>query len=221
MASKQLPLQERETSSRLLSSILPDIIVNKLQHGERDISFQVSSALIMFVDIVSFTPWCGSHDAAYVMKILNRLFLEFDGILKLFDRLMKIKCIDDCYMCGRGIFDADNQPRIHASQMVTFGLDVIKRMQLLNVELGIRIGINTGRPIIAGILGIDKPTFDIFGPAICFAAMMEHHGVPMNVHIPQSTYDLIRFGTFIIKERGDVEVKSKVCHTYIVSGRRQ
>jgi class 3 adenylate cyclase len=225
MASKQLLLQERETNSRLLSSILPDIIVNKLQNGERDISFQVSSASIMFVDIVSFTPWCGSHDAAYVMKILNRLFLEFDCILKPFDRLMKIKCIGDCYMCAGGIFDTVNQPKIHASQIVTFGVDIINRLQLLNLELGetlrIRVGINTGGPIVAWVLGIDKPTFDILGPAICLAALMEHHGVPMNVHIPQSTYDLIQSDRFIIAERGDVEVKGKIYHTYVVSGRRQ
>ncbi|KAH0800550.1 Adenylate and Guanylate cyclase catalytic domain containing protein [Histomonas meleagridis] len=156
------------------------------------------------------------------MKTLNRLFLEFDRILKKYERMMKIKCIGDCYMCAGGIFDEINQPAEHTKQTISFGIDIIKAIQLLDIELNeslrIRVGVNTGGPIVAGVLGIEKPTFDILGSAICLAAMMEHHGVPMNVHIPQHCYDLV-FGTiFRIKERGDVEVKGKMYHTYVVTG---
>jgi class 3 adenylate cyclase len=109
--------------------------------------------------------------------------------------------------------------------MISFGLDMIHALQLLNIELSetlrMRVGVNTGGPIVAGVLGIDKPTFDILGPAICLAAAMEHHGVPMNVHIPQHCYDLVYASHFMIHERGDVEVKGKTYHTYIVSGYKQ
>jgi guanylate cyclase len=176
----------------------------------------------MFVDIVSFTPWCGSHEASYVMSILNRLFAEFDRILKNYDRMTKIKCIGDCYMCAAGIFDQVHQPSIHAAQAVSFGLDIIKALQVLNIDidetLRIRVGVNTGGPIVAGVLGIDKPTFDILGPAICFAAMMEHHGVPMCVHIPQHCMELIYGDRFVIDPRGEVDVKGTAYQTYIVTG---
>ena len=222
VASQKLLVEEGIKSEKLLLMILPPIIVNKLQNGEKNISFAVKSASIMFVDIVSFTPWCGSNTAAYVMKTLNRLFAEFDRILKKYDRMTKIKCIGDCYMCAGGIFDEVNQPAEHAKQAVSFGIDIISALKLLNIELNeklrIRVGVNTGGPIVAGVLGIEKPTFDILGPDICLAAMMEHHGVPMHVHIPQHCYDLIYGTYFRIKERGDVEVKGKMYHTYIVSG---
>jgi class 3 adenylate cyclase len=81
--------------------------------------------------------------------------------------------------------------------------------------------VNTGGPLVAGVLGIDKPTFDILGPAICLAAAMEHHGVPMMVHISKQTYDLIYGDNFLIHERGDVEVKGRTHHTYLVSGCKQ
>ena len=222
IASNKLLVEEGIKSEKLLLMILPPIIVNKLQSGEKNISFSVKSASIMFVDIVSFTPWCGSNTADYVMSTLNRLFLEFDRILKKYDRMTKIKCIGDCYMCAGGIFDEINQPAEHTKQTVSFGIDIINALQLLNIELSeslrIRVGVNTGGPIVAGVLGIDKPTFDILGPDICLAAMMEHHGVPMHVHIPQHCYELIYASGFRIKERGDVEVKGKIYHTYVVSG---
>jgi guanylate cyclase len=214
--------EEGVKSENLLLMILPPIIVKKLQGGEKHISFSVQSASILFLDIVSFTPWCGSHEAAYVMATLNRLFLEIDRLLRNRDRLTKIKCIGDCYMCAGGLFDTVHQPQLHAEQMVSFGLDIIHTLQLLNIELSetlrIRVGINTGGPLVAGVLGIDKPTFDILGPAICLAAAMEHHGVPMTVHIPEMTYDLVYDSNFIIQERGNVEVKGKVYHRYLVTG---
>jgi class 3 adenylate cyclase len=222
IASNKLLVEEGIKSRDLLLMILPPVIVTKLQSGEQNISFTVKSASIMFVDIVSFTPWCGSHPASYVMATLNRMFLEFDRILKTYDRVDKIKCIGDCYMCAGGIFDEVNQPTEHTRQTISFGLDIIQALQLLNIELGehlrIRVGVNTGGPIVAGVLGIEKPTFDILGPPICLAAMMEHHGVPMKVHIPQHCYELVYGPFFRISERGDVKVKEKVYHTYVVSG---
>jgi class 3 adenylate cyclase len=150
------------------------------------------------------------------------MFLEFDRIIKTYDRMTKVKCIGDCYMCAGGLFDKRHQPAIHALQTVSFGLDIIRALQLLNIEIGenlrIRVGVNTGGPIVAGVLGIDKPVFDILGPAICFAAMMEQRGVPMNVHIPQHCFDLISGSNLIINERGDTEVKGKMYRTYVVAG---
>jgi class 3 adenylate cyclase/PAS domain-containing protein len=225
VAADKLLREEGVKSEKLLLMILPPIIVKKLQNGEKNISFAVKSASILFLDIVSFTPWCGSHDASYVMSTLNRLFLEYDRLLKARDRLTKIKCIGDCYMCGGGLFDIVNQPQIHAEQMVSFGLDVIHALQLVNIDLSeslrIRVGVNTGGPLVAGVLGIEKPTFDILGPAICLGAAMEHHGIPMTVHIPKQCYDLVYGSHFIIQERGDVEHKGKVYHTYLVTGYKQ
>ena len=212
--------EERAKSDKLLASILPPSLVVRVQRGEKNISFAVQSATILFLDIVSFTPWCASNTAAVVMQTLNTLFKLLDNKLATHQTATKIKCIGDCYMCAGGIFDVVNQPNVHAKEIVEFGQESIECVRQLDKEndlsLQIRVGINTGGPIVAGVLGTEKPTFEILGPAINMAQQMEHHGVPMLVHISRSVYELVYGGAFIIKERGQVEIKSGKVITYLV-----
>ena len=212
--------EERAKSDKLLASILPPSLVVRVQKGEKNISFAVQSATILFLDIVSFTPWCASNTAAMVMQTLNTMFKLLDNKLATHQTATKIKCIGDCYMCAGGIFDEVNQPNVHAKEIVEFGQESIDCIRQLDKENGlslqIRVGINTGGPIVAGVLGTEKPTFEILGPAINMAQQMEHHGVPMQVHISRSVYELVYGGAFVIKERGQIEIKSGKVITYLV-----
>jgi class 3 adenylate cyclase len=213
--------EESAKSDALLASILPPSLVKRVQAGEKNISFAVQSASISFIDIVEFTPWCGSLPAATVMKTLNALFAKFDACVGKRATLTKIKCIGDCYMCAGGIFSEVNQPAVHAKDMVSFGLDAIASIEELNGEvnqtLRIRVGVNTGGPIVAGVLGVGKPTFEILGPPINMAQQMEHHGVPMQVHVSRAVYELVYGDTFQIKERGATEINTGTVITYLVS----
>ncbi|OHS97131.1 Adenylate and Guanylate cyclase catalytic domain containing protein [Tritrichomonas foetus] len=217
--------EEKSKSDILLSSILPPSLVKRVQAGEKNISFAVQSATIVFMDIVSFTPWCGSLPADKVMSTLNYLFKLFDACAANYPTMTKIKCIGDCYMAAGGVFSEVNNPTEHAKEVVSFGLDALDSIGILNKELNeslqIRVGINSGGPIVAGVLGIGKPTFEILGPAINMAQQMEHHGVPMQVHVSRSVYELIYGDAFIIKERGSVEVKGGEVITYLVSRKKQ
>ncbi|KAK8839186.1 hypothetical protein M9Y10_032114 [Tritrichomonas musculus] len=107
-----------------------------------------------------------------------------------------------------------------AKEIVNFGLDALDAITDLNKELNeslkIRVGYNTGGPIIAGVLGVGKPTFEILGPAINMAQHMEHHGVPSKVHVSRSVYELIYGDLYDIKERGQFEVKNGTVVTFIV-----
>ncbi|OHT14671.1 Adenylate and Guanylate cyclase catalytic domain containing protein [Tritrichomonas foetus] len=212
--------EEKMKSDKLLSSILPPKLVSRVAAGEKDISFAVQSVTIVFMDIVSFTPWCGSLPAATVMSTLNMLFKEFDALTQMHVTMTKIKCIGDCYMGAGGIFMDVNQPTAHAKDVVEFGLDAIDAVGTLNEKIGqslrIRVGVNTGGPIVAGVLGTEKPTFEILGPTINMAQQMEHHGVPMKVHISRAVYELIYGGNFKIQERGEVEIKNGNTVTYLV-----
>jgi len=212
--------EESNKSDILLSSILPPTLVKRVKDGETNISFSVQSASIIFLDIISFTPWCSSNTASYVMMVLNRLYKEFDSVIHNYPSLTKVKCIGDCYMAAGGIFTEINQPSQHAKESVEFGLAAIQTVIMLDKELNeklqIRIGINTGGPIVAGVLGSGKPTFEILGPAINLAQQMEHHGIPMKVHISRHVYELIYGGPFNIKEKGETEVKNGTIMTYIV-----
>lgn len=213
--------EERAKSDQLLATILPKSLVKRVQEGEKNISFSVQSASILFLDIVGFTPWCGSLPAVTVMATLNTMFKRLDAILAMQHTMTKIKCIGDCYMAAGGIFSEVNQPATHAKEVVVFGLKSIRAIIDLNRELNenlkIRVGVNTGGPIVAGVLGIGKPTFEILGPAINMAQQMEHHGLPMAVHITRSVYELIYGDSFKVHERGMVEVKGGRVLTYLVT----
>jgi class 3 adenylate cyclase len=157
------------------------------------------------------------------MMTLNNLFWRFDTNCSNYSTMTRIKCIGDCYMAAGGVFSDVNQPAEHAKQVVSFGLDSLESVNQMNQELGehlqIRVGVNTGGPIVAGVLGggVGKPTFEIIGPAINMAQQMEHHGIPMAVHVSRTVYELIYGDQFVVKERGAVEVKGGVVVTYLVT----
>ena len=124
-------------------------------------------------------------------------------------------------MAAGGIFCETNQPAKHAKETVDFGLEAIKVINKVNELMGeslkIRVGVNTGGPIIAGVLGTAKPTFEILGKPINMAQQMEHHGIPMSVHISRPVYELIYGGSHRIKERGQINIKNGQVFTYLVS----
>ncbi|EAY03761.1 Adenylate and Guanylate cyclase catalytic domain containing protein [Trichomonas vaginalis G3] len=217
---EKLIADEKKKSDSMLASILPPMLVPRVQAGEKNISFSVQSATVLFLDVVEFTPWCGSHDAQYVMRMLNIMFKEFDAITNAHKTMTKIKCIGDCHMAAGGIFDEVNQPAVHAKEVVDFGTLVIKKLldidESENEKLRIRVGINTGGHIVAGVIGTEKPTFEILGPAINIAHEMENKGVPMKVHISRPVYELIYGQQFDIKERGEIDVKGGKMFTYLV-----
>jgi class 3 adenylate cyclase len=202
----RLVCEERNRSDQLLSSILPARLVPRVRAGEQHISLSVQSATIAFLGIVSFTSWYGSLSAAIVMRTFNLLFKELDALVAIHSTMTRIKCIGDCYMAAGGIFMDPNQPQVHAKGMVDFGLDSIQAVERINGEihqhLQIRVGIHTGGPIVVGVLGTAKPTFEILGPAINMAQQMEHTGIAMAVHISRAVYELIYGASFSVKERG-------------------
>lgn len=214
---------EKARSDNLLQSILPASLVRRVQNGEKTISFEVKTASILFMDIVSFTPWCGSLPAGTVMSTLNRLFKSFDSLVQTYSTMTKIKCIGDCYMAACGVFDDISQPAVTSKEAVSFGLDAIEAVTRINGEIGenlrIRVGVNTGGPIVAGVLGVGKPTFEILGPAINMAQQMEHHGVPMQVHISRTVYEFVYGDVFVMKEREPMQIKDQTIVTYLVTGR--
>jgi class 3 adenylate cyclase len=93
--------EEKSKSDKMLASIIPSNLLQRVKEGEKNISFSVQSASVFFLDIVEFTPWCGSHPANIVMNALNRIFVELDRGLSKHPSLTKIKCIGDfgCYVC--------------------------------------------------------------------------------------------------------------------------
>jgi len=216
----QLICDERKKSDQLLETILPKRLVGRVIGGEKNISLTVKSSSIVFIDIVEFTPWCSSLPASQVMKTLNQIFREFDHIIQSKPTMTKIKCIGDCYMAAGGLLVDVNQPATHAKEAIEFGLEAIQVIHSINKEhnynMAIRVGTHTGGPIVAGVIGTDKPTFEIFGPSIKIAQQMEHHGVPMKIQITRAVYELIYGYGYTIKERGEMQIAGQKMITYLI-----
>jgi class 3 adenylate cyclase len=155
------------------------------------------------------------------MGVLNLFFQKLDAVINSLPTMTRIKCIGDCYMCAGGIFMEVNQPIVHATEAVAFGLRALDELEAVNREmdqkLRIRVGINTGGPIVGGVIGCGKPTFEILGPAINMAQQMEHHGIPLQIQISRSVYELIYGNSFKVRERGQIEIKNGSVVTYLVS----
>jgi PAS domain S-box-containing protein len=201
-------------SEQLLFQILPRGIVIRLNQGERDVSFSVPQASIIFVDIVKFSQYAAMLSPSDIMGSLSSLFASFDKVAKNFNLLTKIKLIGDIYMAATGLFASeDENPNEHAVQIVKFGLGCICELEDVNQKLGanlqVRVGANSGGPVLAGVLGTDKPVFDIIGDPINVAARLQTTDVPGKVQIPQSTYELVAHADFKIGQRGETFLKGK------------
>ena len=200
-------------SEKLLFQILPRDIVNRLNSGETDISFSVSSASIIFIDIVKFSDYAATLSPPQIMENLSTIFARFDTICSNFPLITKIKLIGDVYMAAAGLFTQDEPPSNHASQIVQFGLDVLTALEDVNATLDsslqVRIGVNTDGPLIAGVLGTDKPLFDIIGDPINVAARLQSTCIPGTVQISHTTYEVIREMNFNIEQRGEIYLKGK------------
>lgn len=209
-------------SEKLLYQILPRDIVVQINRGEKDISFIVPSASIIFIDIVKFSDYSASLTAQEIMHNLSFFFNAIDNICAHYEILTKIKLIGDIYMAAGGLFNPEAPAEKHAEQIVMFGCEVIRELDEINnsldANLSVRVGINTGGPIIAGVLGKDKPAFDIIGDAINVAARLQSTDEANFVQISQATYDLVSQLNFEIRPRGEVYLKGKGNQkTYLVN----
>lgn len=199
--------KEKQNVEELLDSILPHNIAVSLLNGQSEISFEVERACILFSDIVSFTPMCSNMTAKQIMNTLNWLFTEFDTELAQFARVTKLKTIGDAYVCAAGIFEGDGPLGEAAKEIVTFGTHMHESISMINQKHGtaihMRIGIHTGGPLICGVLGKEKPLFEVIGTTVNIAEDLEASSLHDKIHISQDTYDLVTSLNLKMVERGD------------------
>lgn len=200
-------------SEKLLYQILPKDIVVRLNRGEKDISFTIPMATIYFIDIIKFSQYAATLSPSEIMQNLSIVFTTFDKVTAGFPMVTKIKLIGDVYMAAAGIFNQDIPPTEPAKEAVKSCLKCLRSMEdintRLNASLEVRIGVNSGGPLIGGILGVDKPTFDIIGDPINIASRLQSSDIPGRVQISASTKELIQGPEFSIEERGEVFLKGK------------
>ena len=207
---------EKAKSDHLLLNILPVSIADRLKKKEETIADRYDEVTVLFSDLVGFTVFSAKHTPKELVYKLNILFSKFDDLLDKY-KIEKIKTIGDALMLVSG---APRRYKNHAIEMAHMALDMYDELRSFNEEYGealdLRIGLHTG-PVVAGVMGKKKFTYDLWGDAVNTASRMESHGIPGIVHLSEATYLKIKDQGFNIEDRGEIEVKGKgMMHTYIL-----
>lgn len=201
---------EKETSEELLHNILPTQVAKELKENGFAEAQQFSNATVIFTDFKDFTNYAGHFSPYELVKTLNEYFSEFDRIIESYG-IEKIKTIGDSYMAAGGLLDAGKTNARHVVKAALEMTDFIEKQKVLRGDKAfeMRTGIHTG-PVVAGIVGVKKFQYDIWGDTVNIASRMETHGEVGKVNISQSTYELIKDDPqFQFEPRGKVAAKGK------------
>jgi adenylate cyclase len=203
---------EQQKSEQLLLNILPRAVVDKLKQLEGSLAERFDDVTILFADIVNFTPLAAQISPLELVNWLNQIFSTFDRLAEQY-QLEKIKTIGDAYMVVGGL----PLPRLdHAETIMEMALAMQEAATRINrtdsQEFQLRIGINTG-PVVAGVIGIKKFSYDLWGDAVNIASRMESQGVPGKIQITEATYQRLKH-RYAFEEVGQVMVKG---HGYLTT----
>ncbi|NEO83606.1 MAG: adenylate/guanylate cyclase domain-containing protein [Spirulina sp. SIO3F2] len=209
---------EKERSEGLLRNILPDKIACRLKSENQTIADSFAAVTVLFADIVGFTQLSSQICATDLVELLNSIFSRFDRLAEEHG-LEKIKTIGDAYMVVAGL----PEPRAdHAQAIAEMALDMQQAVDDFNHEanhmLQIRVGIHTGSAV-AGVIGLKKFAYDIWGDTVNTASRMESHGIPGRIHISADVYEQLH-SHYSFEPRGEIEIKGKgKMKTYLLNGR--
>ncbi|MFT5513063.1 MAG: class 3 adenylate cyclase [Bacteroidia bacterium] len=203
--------QEKEKSDALLRNILPQSIADELKEMGSIKARHYDEISVMFVDFVNFTGVSNEMNPEELVTELHTCFSAFDAITERLE-LEKIKTIGDAYMLAGGIPNAHPNDVEHVVQAAFEMSKYIEdRYQEKQAEgkpyWRARIGIHNG-PVVAGVVGSKKFTYDIWGNTVNAAARMESESEPGRVNISESVYELIKNDTsYTFENRGKIEAK--------------
>lgn len=209
---------EKRRAEQLLLNILPASIADRLQNGERQIADKVDDATVIFADVTNFTPLSENYSAEEIVSLLNSLFSAFDALAEEYG-VEKIKTMGDSYMAASGI--PIERPD-HAEAAVNMALSMLTVLAEVNASSGnnlnIRIGLHCG-PVVAGVIGVKKFIYDLWGDTVNTASRMESHGEAGKIHVTEALYNKLR-DKYRFQERGNIEIKGKgSMKTYFVLGK--
>jgi class 3 adenylate cyclase len=223
-AARQVERLNAENEALLLN-ILPRSIAERLRGGETVIADRFEDMAVLFADVVGFTELSASLAPIEVVTLLNEVFTACDQLADRF-RLEKIKTVGDAYMVVGGLHTvygfAPGAHATHAEDVAEMGLAIIDAVDRLGRERGlplqIRVGMHVG-PAVAGVIGLKKFIYDVWGDTVNTASRMESTGVPGRLQVTPETHDRLK-QRFVFERRGPVEVKGKgVIDTWFLVGR--
>ncbi len=218
VAQEALRYQQEQTENLLLN-ILPEPIVQQLKLHPSTIAESFEEVTVLFADLVDFTKFSARRSAKELVEFLNVIFSKFDQLAELHG-LEKIKTIGDAYMVVAGL---PTPRKDHADAIAQMALDMQQAILKVNAEMGeafrLRIGINSG-PVVAGVIGLKKFSYDLWGDTVNTASRMESQGIPGAIQVTASTYERLR-DKYLFEKQGLIRVKGKgKMITYLLRGRK-
>ena len=205
---KELTEQAFRRSEELLLNILPAEVAEELKQKGVAEARHYDEVTVLFTDFTNFTKAGERMTARELVGELDNCFKAFDNICDKY-HIEKIKTVGDAYLAVCGL---PGQNTRHARNVVMAAREIrdfmaVRKQQLGDRTFGVRIGINSG-PVVAGIVGIRKFAYDIWGDTVNTAARMEQNSEGGKINISQSTYDLVK-DTITCTYRGEIEAKGK------------
>jgi class 3 adenylate cyclase len=216
---KQLLEIEQMKTEKLMLNILPRPIAERLKRGEKNISGSYPDVTILFSDLVGFTKMSSKTTATELVRLLNDLFTRFDIRAEALG-LEKIKTIGDAYMVVGGL----PIPRPdHAALCAEMALGMFEDLQNFNqendAELNMRIGMNSG-PVVAGVIGFTKFSYDLWGNTVNTASRMESTSQQGRVQVSPSTHEALK-DLYDFEDAGLMECKGLgEIRTHLLVGKR-
>lgn len=200
---------EKNRSETLLLNILPEETARELKQRGKVQAKKFDSVTVLFTDFKGFTKLVESVEPDRLIRSLDFYFKKFDEVTTKYG-LEKIKTIGDSYMCAGGL---PTTCKSHARNVINAAKEINDLVKgelkaaddLLHFE--IRIGIHTG-PVIAGIVGLKKWQYDIWGDTVNIASRMESNSEPGRINLSETTYQEVR-DEYSCEYRGEVEVKNR------------
>jgi len=216
---KELLEFEQMKTEKLMLNILPKPIAERLKKGEKNISGSYPEVTILFSDLVGFTKMSSQKSAADLVKLLNDLFSRFDKRGENLG-LEKIKTIGDAYMAVGGLpIPRSDHAEIVADMALGMFEDLAAFNAENNAELNMRIGLNSG-PVVAGVIGFTKFSYDLWGNTVNTASRMESTSLPGRIQISPATQEALH-DRFVLEERELMECKGLgQIMTHFLNGRK-
>ena len=203
--------EEKKRSDELLLNILPLEVADEIKLSGRSNPKTFSMVTVMFTDFKDFTRISQNISGELLVAELDHCFSAFDKMLQKY-KIEKIKTVGDAYLCASGL---PVSSFTHATDMVNIAMEIRNFMLERKKEkeskgetpFELRIGIHTG-PVVAGIVGVKKYAYDIWGDAVNLAARMEQNSEAGKINISGTTYELVK-DKFKCIHRGKIQAKNK------------
>lgn len=212
--------EERNRSENLLRNILPEETALELKQNGKVKAKKFDQVTVMFTDFERFTHYAENLSPEKLVESVDFYFSKFDKIIEKHG-LEKIKTLGDAYMCAGGLpFPVKNHVQsmlLAAFEIRDFVANSKQNNGQDNTRFNVRIGMNTG-PVVAGVVGIKKFAYDIWGDTVNVASRMESSSISGEINVSENTYVLIK-DDFDCEYRGRIKVKNRgMMKMYFVKG---